>query len=377
MSTVFFTGWESGDFSDAGGQIQGAPTVQSAVTRNSAFALRVNVAAGVGTANSNVGPVTGAGVISQANVVNSYFRFDFLYKVKPTVNDEIIFNVDNIASLTKFSLTLNSSGNLSMRDNAVIHATGTTVLAPNTWYTIQALVGSGTTGAWAVLINGTPEISGTNDLTTNTAEVRIGKTNNLNSNAVDFYYDNFFWSDSGYPSPGICVALLPVVDGFYANGTPNGAAARWQCVDVLPPNSASYINGLPVGVPYTSVMSGGIQGIINSVKTYDSFARDNPAVACHAQLWTRSGTTDVQLPIPESALAAYVQRQQIFDTDPNTGQQWGVGAVNALQVGIVASDFGNIRVDALAAMVDYLPVLSAVGHFSGRDDTLLVAKGAA
>jgi hypothetical protein len=336
--TLYFTGFECGDTSEIA-LVVGTASVQNAIVDHGGYSLRTNpVGSAVGFANlDGLDPVTG--VLRPFTITDglttTWARFKFRPNLAPGSNDEELFSVADVqGGNDKFYLRLNSARKLVAYDrNLTLLATGNTVLSTSNFIRLEAKVGIGSSGAWEVKIAGNVEMSGTGNLGNAPAFCRLGKINNRNSQSVDWIFDDFFWSKVGYPGPGECKALVPTADGTFANGTPNGAAALWQCVDDIPPDGdTTYINQLGAGQQYTAIVGPSIQGQINSYKT---FVLDRP-----------------------DAGGSYAPNQLIFDLDPN-GNPWTAVNVGLAQPGFTELTANQDRITTLLGMVDYVSASSS------------------
>jgi hypothetical protein len=369
MPLIIFSGWEWGWIDNTfafnnEGTHDGSPSIVSGAWAGSPYSLRINPS-GAAAQDYNFSAIGPLGNLVQANVPTSYHRFDFKYEVKPTVNYEFIFRQDNVnAAAAKGGVVITSAGTLGVLNRSnVLLQTGTTVIPQSTRTTLYYKIGTGAAAPYEVRIGSstaTPELSGTGDFgTINGGEVRVGKVFNLNGNSVDFYYDNYCWRDDFYPPPGICVMLVPVADGFYANGTPNGAVQLWQCVDEIPSDGdASYINGLTAGQAYTALVSPAPFGLINYVASFVSWEKDGTNNML-SSVRLRSGSTDSDT-TPANANNYNVFRK-FFETDPATGLAWTQAGVSNAQVGIIQTDANPARLTSAYIMVDYQPSSTGAG----------------
>ena len=161
MAIIGLCGFETGDTVQAIG-VAGTHDVQGTVKRTGAYALRCNpTTTGVGYVGlGGYNPKPAA-----YNAATAYYPFLFRYATKPASNSEPLFTAASTTGANKFHIRINSAGNLSAHNRfGTLMATGSTVLAVDTWYRIDAKVGTGASAAWEVRIDGVSEISGTGDL---------------------------------------------------------------------------------------------------------------------------------------------------------------------------------------------------------------------
>ncbi len=362
MATVNFCGFETGDetecFSPAGTR-----SVQSSVVRSGGYALRVNpTTTAVGSVQLAKPGTAGTGD-GNANLANSWTRFYFRYATKPASGAEEIFGT----AACRFSIRLKSDGVLAVYNSSsnTLLATGTIVLAANTWYRIEQMNGQGTTAAFEVKIDGIVDISTTGDIGTfDTDQVVFGKKVNRSDQTVDFFFDDIMWSDSGYPGISQCAILLPNANGNYQNWTIGaGGGSNFQNVDEVPHDGdTTYLLAPAATTAETEALQSGasasITGTVNCVKAVATLKR-NGASNGSVALRLRSGSTDSDAASNYTTTSAYVLISKIFDTDPATSSAWVLGALDSIETGSVNKDATNLsRMTLTAAMVDFTPSVS-------------------
>jgi hypothetical protein len=145
-----------------------------------------------------------------------YMQFMFRYATKPSSGSE------PIGYICGLEIALNSSCNLVAvnRTGFTTLATGTTVLSADTWYIIRARVTTTANGGnWEIQLaqaGGTPatEVSGSGQTWGVTlSSVALGKTQNVSSQTVDFYYDDLIVTDTEYlTNPNVEITRIPATD---------------------------------------------------------------------------------------------------------------------------------------------------------------------
>lgn len=362
MATVNFHGPASGELVEFDASANTISVVSTPVRPGGSYSLRSNpTTTGIGFAT--VAAIAASGATGAANAANAYTRFYFRYATKPSADNEEIFRARNGVSI-KFQLRLNSSGNLVALDSALSTlATGSTVLAQDTWYRIEVLVGTGASANWEVKIDGVTEISGTgNLLASNNTRWNVGKTTNYNGRSVDFFFADILVSDSGYPGPGQCLALTPNAEGNYnstwtLNATGSTAGTHYAEVDDLPEDGdTSYLlstgsAGDAQTVNLTSTATAGISGTINCAKAYAVVKRDGGTNGS-VKVRIRSGTTDSDT-TGSASTSAYGWLGKLAEVDPSTSAAWGTSGLDGAEVGAVENSVNKTRLTAAYLFVDF------------------------
>lgn len=368
MAVVNFTGFETGDALEFL-STNGTFSVQTGTVRTGTYAGRTNPSTtGAGSFNlSGIVTTTGRPAAGAATIVTSYVRFYFRYATKPAANSEQMFRALNTTSVDKFSVRINSSGNLLVYDQAnALVSTGSTVLSANTWYRIEIKIGTGASAAYEVKIDGTSELSGTCDQTIyNTSRVQFGKIANQNGQTVDFFYDDILWSDSAYPGLGECKLGVPNANGNYQTWTRSDImAAHYEHVDERPYNTTDYmISTQGSGDAETNAMQSaatiGVTGTINAVKSFAMVASDSITSTGSLKFRMRSGSTDTTTSTGfTTSISAYEALALVHSTDPATSAAWTTGGVDGVEVGAVENSISQkSRMTASYIMVDYDPTV--------------------
>lgn len=372
MATVNFTGFETGDNSEAAAALTGTASYQNTTARNGGYALRCNPAtSALGYASLGGLTATGTSTTSAASIATSYIRFYFLYLTKPASGSERIMNVLTSAPANKILIYLNSSGQLVARDSGAVTVlgTGTTVLTSNTWYCIEVKCSTGASSAWEVRINGVSEISGTGNLGAgNAGWVVLGKAGNTSSQTIDCYYDDFFWSDSAYPGPGQCCVLLPINNGSNLTWTIGaGSGLHYQQVDEVPPDGDTtyLLSPLASGSVETeqltdAIAAAGVSAGFNCVNSVKSLiiVKQNASAGTVTVRFISNGTNS-DTASNYTTTAAYVGIGKLFDTDPHTSAAWvtlNLGFQTVIEVGAVCqSAVQQVRMTWCGVMVDWTP----------------------
>jgi len=362
MAIVNFTGFETGDFSE--GALSGTGSIQTTVKRTGSYALRINPAT-TGAGSASIYGHNADGIGANFSIANLFLTVYFRYATKPSSNSEEIMSFQSGLSTLEGTLRLNSDGTLSIyaADGTTLHATGTAVLAANTWYRLE-VNWNNTANTQEVKVDGTVDISGTITISANLSRVHLGKRANRNGNTVDYFYDDACVSDSAYPGAGEVKIAVPIGAGA-ASGWDDGTGTTFAEVDEIPPGSDGTTDTSYIGTDlngdnqdHTFDMQSwatiGGAGDIGAVKTMvlartDS-TTDTSSVA-HRRLFNGSG---FELTARE-LVTTYQLYAKIDETDPS-----GSGAItsadfDSIEVGMAANTIAQTQRFTVA----YLTVWSA------------------
>lgn len=351
-AVVNFNGFETGttlesSFSGAGS------SVQSTIKRTGNYAYRTNpTTTAIGFVNLGVPNTSGqSSGINMSGIM--YARFYFYVATLPSANDEEIFCA---ASTPTVCLRVTSTGVLKLYNNEdttpALLATGITTLSTATWYRIEVSLDSSSSAAYEVLVNGVSDISGTgaNFSDTNWFSAFFGKHTNINSNTVDFYYDDIAVSDSGYLGAGRVSLMSPDSEGFYTDWT-----GSYTDVKEVPHDSdTTYITSSTSAQAKTvglqSAASAGATGTINAIKSV-VIARDEGGTS-GLKLRLRSGSTDNNTTPGVNLTTSYALLSKVFATDPADGLAWTTADLDGVEAGVLNNVSVATRVTAIYVMVD-------------------------
>jgi hypothetical protein len=199
--------FESGDLSQTAGQTNAAIVPSPALNGNYSVQLNRN------NSVSNV-EIRQSGT-TYYNLPTVFYSFLFEYASNP--GDGSVVNFQDTASGYKAAIHLSPSDQLEFFNiNGTLLATGSTVLQPNTPYTISARIGSGSNAAWQILLNGNVELSGTGNFgSSNNGSIKLGGDNPYTAN---YYYDDVQINFRGYPGPVPTGTVQFAVDGGTLGG---------------------------------------------------------------------------------------------------------------------------------------------------------------
>lgn len=352
-------GFESGSLDPEPWTYSGTLSISSTTVRTGGYSLRVNPTT-TATGLYRIGCFTSAGGRDTAcSVATLYTRFYFRYATKPASGSEILYQARTSADGVKFSLRLNSSGNLAAYDSAgTLLATGSTVLAQDTWYRIEPRVETGASVGWEVKVNGTSEISGTgsNLGTSNNGRLFLGKTTDVSGQSIDFFYDDFSLDDAEYPGEGKIVRLVPNANGSTMAWTTGTGSSNYLEVDDVPMGTASYVKNTGAAnevalFDLTDSATAGISGTIHAIRPEIQARLDAAGTSAFA-LRTRSGTTNTDLAtVALTTGGAYISTT--YATDPDTTGAWSTAAIDALEVGGIETAAVSTRLQDVHVYVEY------------------------
>jgi hypothetical protein len=272
--------------------------------------------------------------------------------------------------------------NLIFEDRNIIpRATGSTALQSGTWYYVEQYVTIGDAGAgsFEVRLNGSPEMSGNGNLSTNNiTEFRV-TCDGVSGNRI--YHDDMYLGDSEFLGPCNIVALHPT-----GAGTSTQWAGDWTDLDEPFPHDESTTAITTSDNPYredvTVESSSKITnlGTIRAVKS-SVFCKKNVGQALEVLIDMRaSGSTDST---PSSPLSS-----QDYDpigsidwanlrTTPPGGGSWSADALDTVEVGITHNQSQSREAEAtrMSAMVLYTPTTPALGGLNYWDNSDVDGSG--
>lgn len=358
-------GFESGSLDPEPWTYSGTVSISSTTVRTGGYSLRVNPTT-TATGLYRVGCFTSAGGRDVAcSVATLYTRFYFRYATKPASGSEILYQSRTSADGVKFSLRLNSSGNLLAYDSAgSLLATGSTALSQDTWYRIEVRVETGASVGWEAKLNGTSEISGTgaNLGTSNNGRLFLGKTTDVSGQSIDFFYDDFSLDDAEYPGEGKIVRLVPNANGSTMQWSTGTGSSNYLEVDDVPVGVGSYVKNTGAAnevalFDLTDSATAGISGTIRAVRPL-LLARLDATGTSAFSLRTRSGTTNTDLAtVALTTGGAYISTT--YATDPDTAGAWSTSAIDALEVGGIETAAVSTRLQDVHVYVEYTEAVAS------------------
>lgn len=299
---IFIEGFETGQTTTTLGT---GATIQGTTKRTGDYALRINVPGdNFGFQNMFRYDESIGGQAGSFDNATIYYRF-YLYMSTLPGGAEYIFHSRQSASSTiKFSVAINSSGNLSAYDTSgSLLASGSATLSTSTWYRIEVKVGTGTNAPYEVKVDGTVDITGTSSNLTsnNNASFTFGRpSGRILNGALSYlmFIDDVRVDSDGYPGAGQIKRLdVTGVGAENAWLSSAGGAAVVADVNVLPfslysqYSYSNLTNAIAQTWTHESCSSAGISGTI-------------AAIVCNGWFADSLGTSAVYLRIKQTGYSA-------------------------------------------------------------------------
>lgn len=354
MAILNFCGAETGDAIEL--SASSGLQYSQAIKKNGNFAYRC-FAVGTGTAYGRFGAPGSNGFHSTYNVATLYLGFWFYYKQAPIGYNEEIITLYDTGSSYKCAIRLDWAGRLCLASSAaIVVATGTTQLQPDTWYYISASIGTHASAAsYSIYINGQLELSGTAATGgTNHGLFYFGKVNNRYGNNVDFYFDDIVLDDATLPT-GQVIERLPVTgQGWYTDFT-----GDYSAVSEIPHNGdTNYLVSSTSGHAETVIMTPQyLDGAINSIKPL-IVVRDEGGSSV-IQIMIRSNGVDY-VSTGYDPGATYTAMHRIYNTEPGTGLPWTKSDLALLEVGVKLNAAAASRCTMMTVQALYTPSRSQI-----------------
>jgi len=243
------------------------------------------------------------------------------------------------------SLAVYQNGSIAIWNGAYysgnpIATTGPSMVTSAGWYGIEAEITVGSAGSANVWLNGVQQITATGINTQQSAhayanQVSVGDVQN---NIAGMRADDWrVWDNSGSTqnaptgTDGRLIAKVASGAGAFAQFTPNGAAANWQCTDEVPPNGGTtYVSGATSGLVDAYAMPAAAFTAAPLMVVAVSYASKNDGGTRSLEIGVDSGGT--QGYGPSTAVGStYAYIQTCIALDPNTGAAWTAAAADAAQ----------------------------------------------
>lgn len=247
---------------------------------------------------------------------------------------------------THIALRVTGSGYITVYRGATLLATGTTAIANDTWYYIEAhVVIDDVAGIVEVRINGstTADISFTGDTKNGGTKSSICAVALACYNAFGGWWcynaDTYICDATGsinntWLGDVTVKALAPTAAGNSTQLTPL-SGSNYSNVNSIPYNDATYNSHATSGnedtYAYADLLNTSVT--VYGVQLSTRLAKSD-AGAKSAKTMTRSGGTDYLSAASVSPGTGFSETLQLSELDPDTSSQWTATGVNAAQFGV-------------------------------------------
>jgi len=359
MAVRNFVGFETGD----GREIPAAAGTHAFVSspvysgRRAFRAYPSGANSGWARISGSIGSTGTGGPLSAADI---WLGCRLRIAAAPASGSERILIVETSALARKLSVLLRSDRRLELADSTdAVLATGATVLAAGRWYHIGVRCGTGTSAQYELRIDGATELSGAGNLASSSVGyVVLGKNGDIGGGSIDVCYDDVVIDDAGWPPAGRVARLAPRGAGAYS-----AWSGSYADVDEVPNDGdVTYISTSAPGAStfaLDSAATAGIAGQIAAVKALATVRDTGGASQLAVRL--RSGTTDSDTGWSDPG-ASYTWRAKLATTDPATGQDWTLAAIDTIEAGVAANAAVEHRCTTVCAMVLWVPVSAQIVH---------------
>jgi hypothetical protein len=242
----------------------------------------------------------------------------------------------------QFSIRTNASSVLTVQQGATVKATGSTVLAANTWYYVECkFTAHGAAGVAEVKLNGASEIASTSSLDlTGTANnywngVSLAPASNSYSPSFDDLYilDPTTGTNTDFLGPVQVVARYPDGNGNASSWTPNGGSNMGCVSEPYQDGNGSFVQSATANQIDTYTMQNlpAAAGSVFAVAQHTVAAQDGGAARTIAPVYRIGGTDYVGANVNTGA--SYQFFTEIADVSPATSAAWDVAEVDGLESG--------------------------------------------
>jgi hypothetical protein len=354
MATINFGGFERGDSSEAWNS-SGTFSISSSTVRTGTYSLRCNPASS-GAGYHGLQKMTATGLTTTiGRTAETFFTFWFRFATLPA-STATFANVGNSGLSNVVALKVSSGGAITLVGSTTSSTIAT--VSTGTWYRadIRATTG-GTSGA---KIDGGSEQTAT--ALNNTMDVLfLGRSDTTEANTYDCFYDDWFISDSAFPTGGKCYQLLPTGAGSFSTGWAGGTGSTFAEIDDVPGNDGNTTYLLTTGAndntyrtfTLQNMADVGAVGDVASVKT-NAIARSESVTGtnlCYLQTVRNGSLSYATTPVEWTTTFTYYAH--ITDADGGAGGgAWTGAAVDDLEIGPRCDAVAqNQRCTQLSAMV--------------------------
>jgi hypothetical protein len=294
--------------------------------------------------------------VGNSGVVGFVLKQEALSTPMFEVNRGPLLLIEGATTHLQVGYSSNSPNILSVYRAGTLLGTGTISFANNVWVHVELKFTIGSSGSYALRINGVQSVAATG---VNTQNGGTGSIDRVSWKAPHdtTTYRAFTMDDSVVQSGGDFLGdlrveyLVPTGAGSRTQFTPS-TGSNWQTVDEVPAVDTDYNSSNSPGAMDLFAMANlsgnglvyGVQTILRGKKDDAGFRRVRPV------LYKASGSGDTSryyMGIQSRVSDSFVNSPlQAFDPSPDTGVAWTVDEVNALQYGYAVGDAGMFTLDA-------------------------------
>lgn len=256
------------------------------------------------------------------------------------VNFAIIFSLLDSGSL-QCDLRMDSAGHLYATRNGTTLGTSTSAITSGVWYYIEfkALIHA-SAGTVDIHVNGVSWLSLTSQNTKATSNATANQVQLYGASNAAPAFDDFYCCDgtggtnNDFLGDVRVESLKPDGAGNYAQFTPNGAGANYNCVNESSMDSDTTYNADATTGHIDTFSFGNMSSTpvtVFGVQT-SLVARKDDAGSHTASALFRAGSTDYAQ-TAQSVPSSYAWLLTINETNPATGSAWTASEINALEAG--------------------------------------------
>jgi hypothetical protein len=378
MAVRHFCGFGAG--SNAVAQaVAGTVSISSTIFKCAPYAARVNPT-GANTGFYTMGPpgVTGGlGAFGIAPGTDSYVGFYFYAASLPSAAEGFV-SIRQTGS-NKLRVVLNPDGSISLLDttSTVVATTAAGVISAATWTKVEIKTRGGATAPAEVRINESAVITlaSVNQATANFDYVRLGKTENINGAAVDFYYDCLYVDDAGYINGDLsAIVLKPDADTTPAQWTAGTGSPPYTQINVVPETGTTYIKSTATAgdthtCSFQSLADVGfaspaaIHGVLGFWRSRED------AVGTSLTTHTLKSGGSVSATTARDTGTTLVTSERVAATDPATSATWTESGVNGIELRIAEANAVAIRCTLMLVEVLLTPASAGTNNLTSQDIT--------
>lgn len=284
----------------------------------------------------------------------------------------------------RMSIILNTSGALELWDSNSQIGSDSSAINDAFFHRIEGQFSrSGASMTLTLLVDGVTAATGTtSDNVGGVGRIIFGML--AATSSYDVYWDDFALSDSAYPGAGVQIMLRPDGAGD-TNDFSGGTGTTFAEFDEETPDDDTTYSTLATNnntafftIDDPSVQGMGPSDTVNVVfvgyrwAAVDTSASNNIAGRIKSQasgtITTGStGSTDdtsYQSNLGEAPAAQADKYYTVSATDPQAGGAWTRALLRTAQIGVIAADAApDVKVTAIWALVDFLPITTDVADF--------------